>query len=48
MSDRPLHFLATFDVHNDEAVVATFTADERTFQGLRPNIEPFLRTLQGT
>jgi hypothetical protein len=48
MSDRPLHFLATFDIQNDQAVVATFTADETAFASLRPTIEPFLRTLQGT
>ena len=48
LSDRPLHFLSTFDVQNDQAVVATFTTNEASFDELRPNIEPFLRTLQGT
>ena len=44
--DRPLHFLATVDVRNGQAIVATFTAPEVTFGRERPNIEPYLRTLQ--
>jgi hypothetical protein len=48
MSGRPLHFLAVFDVLNDQAVVATFTTDEGSFADLRPEVEPFLRTLQAT
>jgi hypothetical protein len=48
MSNRPLHFLATFDVVNEQAVVATFTTEESAFARQRPSVEPFLRTLQGT
>jgi hypothetical protein len=48
MSGRSLHFLAVFDVLNSQAVVATFTTDEDSFAGLRPAVEPFLRTLQAT
>jgi hypothetical protein len=46
--DRPLHFLATFDVADGHAVVATLTTEEPAFAGLRPTVEPFLRTLRAT
>lgn len=47
-ADRALHFLASFDVAGGHAVVATFTAEEPAFAGLRPTVEPYLRTLKAT
>ena len=47
--DRSLHFLATFDVRDGVAVVATLTTvNDATFDALRPIVEPFLRSLQAT
>lgn len=43
-----LHFLATVDVRNEQAVVATFTAGDSSFTALRDSVEPFLRSLQAT
>ena len=40
-----LHFLAVFGVHDGQAVVATFTANDKEFAELRPTIEAYLRTL---
>jgi hypothetical protein len=48
VSGQALHFLATFDVLNGHAVVATFATDESSFAELRSKVEPFLRTLQAT
>jgi hypothetical protein len=42
----PLHFLATVDVRDGRAIVATFTAPEPVFAQERVGVEPFLRTLQ--
>lgn len=47
-SDQPLHFLATVDVRDGVAVVATLTTTPEAFARLRPEIEPFLLTLQAT
>jgi hypothetical protein len=46
--DQPLHFLATVDVRNDQAIVATFTAPEAVFAQERSDVEPYLQTLQAT
>jgi len=47
-TNRALHSLATVDVRNDQAVVATFTAPEDAFAGERPDVQPYLLTLQAT
>jgi hypothetical protein len=44
--DRPLHFLATVDVQDGTAVVATFTAPPGVFDESRGEIEPYLLTLR--
>jgi hypothetical protein len=43
-----LKFMATVDVNDGQAVVATLTADESTFDDLRVQVEPYLLTLQAT
>lgn len=48
MAGQSLHFLAVFDVRNERAVVATFTAREDSFQDLRSTSGPFLQTLRAT
>ena len=47
-STRALHLLATIDVRGTHAVVATLTAEEAAFAGLRPDVEPYLLTLWAT
>jgi hypothetical protein len=44
----PLHFLQLVTVDGDEAVVATYTAPDRRFDELRPDIEPYLYTLRSS
>lgn len=46
--DRPLHFLATIDVRDGVAVVATLTTSPDEFDDYREAIEPYLLTLQAT
>jgi hypothetical protein len=45
---RTLHFLATVDVRNGQAVVATFTAPDDSFDLEREDVEPYLLTLNAT
>lgn len=44
--DRRLHFLATVDVRDGVAVVATLTVEEELFSQLRRKVEPYLLTLR--
>jgi hypothetical protein len=46
--DRVLHFLAIFDVRDDQVVLATLTAEEDSFEQQRQTAEPFMLTLQAT
>lgn len=43
---RSLHFLQTYLVHDDRAVVATFTAPTERFAAARAEVEPHLLTLR--
>ena len=47
-SERPLHFLATVDVREGQAVVATLTTFDELFGDHRVAAEPYLRTLVAT
>jgi ABC-type nitrate/sulfonate/bicarbonate transport system substrate-binding protein len=44
-ADRPLHFLAVIDVSDERAAIATFTAEEAAFAGLRTEVEPYMMTI---
>jgi hypothetical protein len=43
-----LHFIATFDLRDGTAVVATYTATTDQFDEVRPSVEPYLLTLAAT
>jgi hypothetical protein len=45
-STGQLHFLATIAVSDGQAVVATLTTKESSFDELRQEVEPYLLTLQ--
>jgi len=45
---RTFHVLQTIDLHNGNAIVATLTTADDSFDTYRSSVEPFLLTLQAT